>query len=85
MTMPEKIWMGREIKTAEDIDFRQAYIRADIADELARALLEIAREKRTDELITEYDVEVADFEAAHDMFIDRARSALARYRQATAD
>ena len=40
-------------------------------------LAEIGRQKRTDELVTEYDVEVADFEAGYDLCVDRARATLA--------
>lgn len=45
-------------------------------ERLEAALREIARQKRTDELETEYDVEVADFEGGYDACIDRARAAL---------
>lgn len=40
------------------------------------ALEDIARQKRTDELETEYDVEVADFEGGYDAIIDVARAAI---------
>lgn len=43
---------------------------------LWEALNEIARQKKTDELETEYDVEVADFESGYDECINRARAAL---------
>ena len=45
---------------------------------LRAALDEIAKQKRTDELATEYDVECADFEGGYDACIDRARAALAQ-------
>jgi hypothetical protein len=44
--------------------------------ELEAALREIASQKKTDELETEYDVERADFEGGYDACIDRARAAL---------
>jgi hypothetical protein len=47
--------------------------------ELARktaALTEIAKQKRTNELDTEYEAECADFEGGYDACIDRARAAL---------
>lgn len=43
---------------------------------LEAALTDIARQKKTDELETEYDVEVADFETGYDTIIDVARKAL---------
>lgn len=43
---------------------------------LTEALRNIAIQKRTDELITECDVEYADFEEGYDLCIDRARAAL---------
>ena len=46
------------------------------AEKLRGVLLEMARQKRTDELETTYEVDCASFEDAHDMFIDRARAAL---------
>lgn len=45
--------------------------------EAMKALNDIARQKKTDELETEYDVEVADFEGGYDMCIDLARTTLA--------
>ena len=44
------------------------------------ALREIARLNKTDELETEYDVEVADFEGGYDLCIDRARATLAELK-----
>lgn len=41
------------------------------------ALAEIAKQKKSDEFDTEYDVEVADFEGGFDSCVDRARAALA--------
>ena len=46
--------------------------------ELLEALREIARQKRTDELETEYDVECADFEGGYDAIINGARAAIAK-------
>jgi len=43
---------------------------------LEAALEDIAKQKKTDELETEYDVEVADFETGYDTIIDVARKAL---------
>jgi hypothetical protein len=43
---------------------------------LWEALRDIARQKKTDELDTEYDVEVADFEGGYDSIIDIARVAV---------
>jgi hypothetical protein len=43
---------------------------------MREALVKIAKQKRTDELVTAYDVEVADFEGAYDECIDTARAAL---------
>ena len=60
------------------------YVRADaLLNALARAekaevaLREIARQKKTNELETEYDVECASFEDDFDLAVDRARAALA--------
>ena len=47
--------------------------------EAREALTEISRQKKTDEMETEYDVEVADFEGGYDACIDRARAFLARH------
>lgn len=58
------------------------YIRRDIHDEAVKALREIAKQKRTDELETEYDVEYADFEGGFDDCINRARAALAKIWEA---
>ncbi|MDP2356852.1 MAG: hypothetical protein Q8M31_12430 [Beijerinckiaceae bacterium] len=44
---------------------------------LIEALTEIARQKKTDELETEYEVQNASFEDSHDLMIDRSRAALA--------
>ena len=41
-----------------------------------KALREISRQKKTDELETEYDVECADFEGGYDACVDTARAAL---------
>lgn len=46
-------------------------------DALRKAVEEIARQKKTTELVTACDVEYADFEDGYDMCIDRARAALA--------
>lgn len=43
---------------------------------LEKALAEIARQKKTEELDTEYDVEMSSFEDGYDLCIDRARAAL---------
>ena len=40
------------------------------------ALRDIARQKKTDEMDTEYDVEYADFEGGYNAIIDVARAAL---------
>ncbi len=48
---------------------------------LVEALRQIAKQKRTDELDTEYDVDIADFEGGYDEFINRARVALARVKE----
>lgn len=59
------------------------YIRADLTftpAEIAQVremLAEISRQKKTTELETEYDVEVADFEDGYDMCVDTARAAFA--------
>lgn len=45
-------------------------------DHMKAALEDIAKQKKTDELETEYDVEVADFETGYDTIIDVARKAL---------
>jgi len=47
-----------------------------------RTLAEIARQKKTDELETEYDVEMADFEGGYDLCIDRARATLSEIHKA---
>jgi hypothetical protein len=79
-----------ELKPLPALNRTTEYVRADLHDTLraerdalaARverlegALREIARQKKTDELDTEYDVEVADFEGGYDMCVDRARAAL---------
>ena len=41
-----------------------------------KALRDISRQKKTDELETEYDVECADFEGGYDACVDTARAAL---------
>jgi hypothetical protein len=46
---------------------------------LVEALEEIAKQKRTDELDNEYEVECADFEDGYDFCVDRARAALAAW------
>ena len=46
------------------------------ADKLLEALENIARQKKTDELDTDYDVECADFEGGYDAIIDEARTAI---------
>jgi hypothetical protein len=46
-------------------------------ERLREALVEIAKQKKTDELETEHDVEVAAFEDGYDACIDRARAAIA--------
>ena len=43
---------------------------------LREALGEIGRQKKTNELETEYDVEMADWEGGFDLCVDRARAAL---------
>ncbi len=56
-----------------------AHLAPTLAAEVVRlrgALADIGRQNKTDELYTEYDVEVADFEAGYDACIDRARQAL---------
>ena len=79
-------------------DCRDAYVRAfpspshadllaeaqrlDEVKALVEAMKEIACQKRTDELETAYDVEVADFEGGYDECINRARSALAALKGA---
>lgn len=45
-------------------------------DRLREALENIARQKRTDELVTEFDVEYADFEGGFDECVNAARAAL---------
>jgi len=46
------------------------------ADRLREALVQIARQKRTDELETEADVEYADFEDGFNTCVNVARAAL---------
>jgi len=46
---------------------------------LVEALRDISRQKKTDDLDTEHDVEFADFEGGYDACIDRARAALAAW------
>ena len=48
----------------------------DEIDRLREALQDIAKQKKTDELVTVCDVEYADFEDGYDMCIDTARAAL---------
>ena len=43
---------------------------------LREALSDIARQKKTNELETEYDAECADFEGGFDACVDRARAAM---------
>ena len=52
-----------------------AALRAENA-RLRRFVKDAARQKKTTELETEYDVECADFEGAYDYMIDNARAAL---------
>jgi DNA repair exonuclease SbcCD ATPase subunit len=65
------------------------YQRAKTAEaKLAKAvedLGEIAQQKKTDELETEYDVEFADFEGGYDWCIDLARTTLAELTGAKKD
>jgi hypothetical protein len=63
----------REARGALWIKLKEA---ADEIEKLRTALRDIARQKKTDELDTEYDVEVADFEGGYDSIIDIARAAL---------
>ena len=48
-----------------------------------RALREISRQKKTDELETEYDVECADFEGGYDACVDTARAAISEIAKLT--
>ena len=61
-----------------------------MAPDLAAALLkaeealeDISRQKKTDELETEYEVECADFEAGFDTCVDVARATLTEIRKLT--
>ena len=56
-------------------DEELAALRAENA-RLRRFAEDTARQKKTTELETEYDVECADFEGAYDFIIDNARAAL---------
>ena len=49
------------------------------------ALRDIARQKKTDEMDTEYDVEYADFEGGYNAIIDVARRALPALQPVTVD
>ena len=51
------------------------------ADKLLEALENIARQKKTDELDTDYGVEYADFEGGYDAIIDEARTAIREGRR----
>lgn len=66
-------WMAGAKEAKDEI----AALRAKLK-EAVEALREIATQKKTDELVTEFDVEYADFEGGYDACIDRARAALAR-------
>ena len=48
-----------------------------------KALRDISRQKKTDELETEYDVECADFEGGYDACVDTARAALSEIEKLT--
>ena len=48
-----------------------------------KALANIASQKKTDELETEYEAECADFEAGYDVCIDVARATLTEIRKLT--
>lgn len=63
-------------------DLLAAALRLPEVKALVEAMEEIACQKRTDELDTAYDVEVADFEGGYDECINRARSALAALKGA---
>lgn len=52
------------------------------AEKLVESLAEIARQMKTDELVTECDVEFADFEDGYDACIDCAREAIAVWESA---
>jgi len=52
---------------------------------LREALKKIAGQKKTDELSTEYEAEIADFETGYDTCIDEARAALAAVPPETAE
>lgn len=63
------------VRSAED---EIARLRA-VAKAARGALEQIAGQKRTNELDTEYDVECASFEDGYDMCIDVARAALTSF------
>lgn len=75
----EEVDIGAEAQTVRD-GFLACRARAEAAERdnarLREALEEIARQKLTDELETEADVEYADFEEGYDCCIRRARAAL---------
>jgi hypothetical protein len=74
-----KVYCAGEIHDAlAALERVKAEARSDVAG-LVEALRDISRQKKTDELDTEHDVEFADFEGGYDACIDRARAALAAW------
>jgi hypothetical protein len=72
-------------RTYQRVKKAEAYA-AELEAKLEKAvegLREIARQKKTDEFETKYDVEVADFEDGYDLCIDRARATLAELKGET--
>lgn len=72
-------WLERAVAAAADQierDGREIERLTAENQRLREVLEQISIQKRTDELVTAFDVEFADFEDGYDLCIDRARDAL---------
>jgi len=83
-TRQERDMQHGEARNYADLALRAGNETADAIAEVARlrkALEAIAGQKKTNELLTEYDAEVADFETGYDTCIDVARAAVRSSRE----
>jgi hypothetical protein len=74
VNLVESLVKAAEPVLVEGYESELAALRAEV-ERLRGAVGEIAQKKKTDELETEYDVDIADFEAGYDACIDIARAA----------
>lgn len=73
----------KTVARAEAAEAHAAALAAQV-ERMREGLADIAKQKRTDEMETEYDVECADFEGGYDACIDTARRTLAALAPAPA-